>query len=252
MKWTRDRRPLQYRRYNLDLRSGFRRNEEAGVADSPISIMERRREALIGQWIRDPLVMVQVDSPAALPVLVFLDDRGRTAEVGAVGQHSQTDAVIVSRPGDPDRSSWRLGQGDVQGSPHGLCRLPQAGAWSPKPPPPTSSATTSIICSTAPPVARTGRVSFASKPFARRLIEAWGRLFEKDSEQSTLLRQPAPAPSHDELGDLCQACQPESACGPGDARRHRPAGRVLPVSRHGPDEARQGLTEMLKFAYSLR
>jgi hypothetical protein len=67
--------------------------------------MERRREALILQWIQDPLVMVQVESPAVLPVLVFLDDHGQKAEVGAVGQRSQTDTVIVSRPGVPDRNA---------------------------------------------------------------------------------------------------------------------------------------------------
>ena len=60
------------------------------MAASPISIMERRREALIAQWIQDPLVMVQVESPAALPITVFLDDYGKTAEVGSVGQRSQT------------------------------------------------------------------------------------------------------------------------------------------------------------------
>lgn len=67
--------------------------------------MERRRKALIALWIQNPLVMVQAESPATLPGLVFLDDNGRTAEVGGLGRRSQTDAFIVSRPGDPERNA---------------------------------------------------------------------------------------------------------------------------------------------------
>jgi len=42
---------------------------------------------------------VQVEAPQVLPVLTFLDDRGHGAGVGAVGRRSQTNTVIVSRPG---------------------------------------------------------------------------------------------------------------------------------------------------------
>lgn len=72
---------------------------------SPISIMERRREALLAMWRQDPLIMVQVESPAALPLLMFLDDRGAKVEVGGVGSRRQTDTVIASRSGDPDRNA---------------------------------------------------------------------------------------------------------------------------------------------------
>jgi hypothetical protein len=76
------------------------------MALTPTLIIERRRNALIAQWKQDPLVVVQVESPAVLPVLTFLDDRGQGAGVGAVGRRSQTNTVIVSRVGgDPDRNA---------------------------------------------------------------------------------------------------------------------------------------------------
>jgi len=75
------------------------------MALTPTLIVERRRNALVDQWKQDPLVVVQVESPQVLPVLTFLDDRGHGAGVGAVGRRSQTNTVIVSRPGDPDRNA---------------------------------------------------------------------------------------------------------------------------------------------------
>jgi hypothetical protein len=76
------------------------------MALTPTLIIERRRNALIAQWKQDPLIVVQVESPAVLPVLTFLDDRGQGAGVGAVGRRSQTNTVIVSRVGgDPDRNA---------------------------------------------------------------------------------------------------------------------------------------------------
>jgi hypothetical protein len=70
-----------------------------------MSIMDRRRESLLAAWRLNPLLMVQVESPAALPLLMFLDDKGSKVEIGAVGGRRQTDTVIASRPGDPDRDA---------------------------------------------------------------------------------------------------------------------------------------------------
>jgi hypothetical protein len=75
------------------------------MALAPTAIIDRRRVALIDQWKRDPLIVVQVESPDVLPVLTFLDDRGQGAGVGVVGRRSPTNTVIVSRPGDPDHNA---------------------------------------------------------------------------------------------------------------------------------------------------
>jgi len=79
--------------------------KEAAMALTPTLIVEWRRNALVDQWKQDPLIVVQVEAPQVLPVLTFLDDRGHGAGVGAVGRRSQTNTVIVSRPGDPDRNA---------------------------------------------------------------------------------------------------------------------------------------------------
>ncbi len=73
------------------------------MALTPTLIIERRRNVLVAEWKQNPLIVVQVESPAVLPVLTFLDDRGQGAGIGAVGRRSRTNTVIVSRPGDPDR-----------------------------------------------------------------------------------------------------------------------------------------------------
>src|SRR5438477_5774535 len=75
------------------------------MALAPTLIMERRRNALIAEWTQNPLVVVQVESLAVLPVLTFLDDRGEGAGVGAIGRRSPTNTAIVARPGDPDRNA---------------------------------------------------------------------------------------------------------------------------------------------------
>jgi hypothetical protein len=79
--------------------------KEAAMALTPTLIVERRRSALVDQWKQDPLIVVQVETPQVLPVLTFLDDHGHAAGVGPVGRRSQTNTVIVSRPGDPDRNA---------------------------------------------------------------------------------------------------------------------------------------------------
>jgi hypothetical protein len=79
--------------------------KEAAMALAPTLIIERRRNALVAEWKQNPLIVVQVESPAVLPALTFLDDRGQGGGVGAVGRRSQTNTVIVSRVGgDPDRN----------------------------------------------------------------------------------------------------------------------------------------------------
>jgi hypothetical protein len=75
------------------------------VTTSLTSIISRRRDALIAEWRQNPLIVVQVESPAVLPVLTFLDDRGQGASVGPVGARRQTNTVIASRAGDPDRNA---------------------------------------------------------------------------------------------------------------------------------------------------
>jgi hypothetical protein len=72
------------------------------MALTPTSIIDRRREALIAGWRQNPLIVVQVETPAVLPVLTCLDDRGQGAGVGAIdtnlGRHLRS---------SPTPSGWR-------------------------------------------------------------------------------------------------------------------------------------------------
>lgn len=72
------------------------------------AIIARRQRALVTAWVHNPLVQVQVESPVALPGLVFLEEGGQDAVSGRVGRRGAQNVALVSRPGDPDSraSCW--------------------------------------------------------------------------------------------------------------------------------------------------
>ena len=59
--------------------------------------------------------MVQVESPHALPGLVFLDTGGEGAAVGASGRRSEDNAVVVRGPGDADAATSVWVRANYQG-----------------------------------------------------------------------------------------------------------------------------------------
>jgi hypothetical protein len=69
------------------------------------AIIERRRAALISQWVRDPLVLVQVEAPAALPGLVFLEPGDSGAVSDKLGRRAFSSCALVRGHSDRD-SSW--------------------------------------------------------------------------------------------------------------------------------------------------
>lgn len=74
------------------------------VTQSLRDIIQRRQKALVSAWILDPLLQVQAESPSALAGLVFLDDYGAAAHTGTVGRRKSTSAAIVRRNGNPDEN----------------------------------------------------------------------------------------------------------------------------------------------------
>lgn len=72
------------------------------------AIIARRQRAIAAAWKHNELLQVQVESTTVLPRLVFLDDGGEGAGTGRIGRRSEQNAVIVSRPGNPDdhASCW--------------------------------------------------------------------------------------------------------------------------------------------------
>ena len=69
---------------------------------SVLSIIARRRDALVRAWVRDPTVQVQVESPLVLPRLVFLADPEPDASVGQLGRRRQENVAIIKAPGNAD------------------------------------------------------------------------------------------------------------------------------------------------------
>jgi len=217
---------------------------------SPISIMERRRGALIAQWIRDPLVMVQVESPAILPRLVFLDDRGQTAEVSAVGQYRQTNVVIVSRPGDPDRNASVWVRATYQGY-----RAAYIGFLNQVYGTQATSADLAgyqidHLLNRARSPGGAGFIRIEA--IGAAVNQAWGWLFEKRASdprfyanQNRFLRNMS--------WEICaKLANQQPPVGPGDIDGIERLVRFFVSLGIVAGEARHGLTQMLKFAHRLR
>jgi hypothetical protein len=220
------------------------------MAVSPTSIMERRREALIAQWIRDPLIVVQVEAPGALPVTAYLDDNGKTAEIGGVGQRSQTDTVIVSRPGDPDRNASVWVRATYRGY-----RTAYVGFLNQVY---GTQATTADLAgydidhllnrARSPQGAGFIRI----EAIRADVNQAWGRLFEKAASDPRFyanqhrLRRTM---SWVICAKLANQYPPD---GPNDNNGIARLAAFFAGLGMDAAEARDGLTEMLKFAYSLR
>jgi hypothetical protein len=220
------------------------------MALAPTLIMERRRNAVIAEWRQNPLVVVQVESPAVLPVLTFLDDRGQGAGVGAVGRRSQTNTVIVSRAGDPDRNAsvW------VTASYTGY-RTAYIGflnyVYG------TQATTTDLsgydvdhLLNRARSPAGAGYIRIEAVSSA--VNQAWGRLFEKAASNPAFfanqnrLRRTL---SWTICAKLANQFPPSGPDDGGGINRLVAYFQTLGMSAI---EAREGLASMLRFAYSLR
>jgi hypothetical protein len=224
--------------------------EEAGMALSPISIVERRREALLAMWRQDPLIMVQVESPAALPLLMFLDDRGAKVELGGVGSRRQADTVIASRSGDPDRNASVWVRATYRGY-----RTAYVGFLNQVY---GTQATTSdlggydidhLLNRARSP----GGAGFIRIEAIRSDVnQAWGRLFEKTASDPGFyanrhrLRRTLSWVICAKLGNQHPPTGPADTAG---------IDRLVAFFRgvgFGSQEAREGLTGMLNFAYGVR
>ncbi len=220
------------------------------MAESPISIMERRRKALIAQWIRDPLVMVQVESPDALPVLVFLDDLGEKAEVGAVGRRRQTDTVIVSRPGDPDRNASVWVRATYVGYRTAYIGfLDQVYG--------TEATQADLVGYDIDHLLNRAR-SPGGAGFIRieaintAVNRAWGGLFEKAASAPRFYANQHRLRRTMSWVICAKLANQNPPAGPADAGGIERLVGFFASLGLDPNEARRGLTEMLKFAYGLR
>jgi hypothetical protein len=213
-------------------------------------IVERRREALIGQWKQDPLIMVQVETPAVLPVLVFLDDQGQDAGVGGVGRRSQTNTVVASRPGDPDRNASVWVKASYTGYRTAYIGfLNQVYG--------TSAGTADLAAYDVDHLLNRAR-SAGGAGYVRieavnsDVNQAWGRLFEKAASHPDFfanqnrLRRTLSWVICAKLGNRFPPNGPNDAAG---IDRLALWFQSIGMSR---DEAREGLASMLSFAYSLR
>src|SRR5215472_12406768 len=94
----------------LDYRWGRERNDQgvAHMTTQVIAIADRRRRAMIDQWVHNPdWVLVQVESPEMLRGKIHNITAESEARIGRVGSHRQRSVIMLE--GGPDRDrTWSV------------------------------------------------------------------------------------------------------------------------------------------------
>ena len=70
---------------------------------------------MLAAWVRDPLIQVQVESPAALPRLAFIDPDDVAPIAEKLGRRSPNKVAIVKNPVNPDLNASVWVAADYQG-----------------------------------------------------------------------------------------------------------------------------------------
>ena len=169
--------------------------------------------------------------------------------VGAVGQRSQTDTVIVSRPGDPDRNASVWVRATYRGYRSAyLGFLNQVYGTEATPADLVGYDIDHLLNRARSP---DGAGFIRIEAIRAEVNQAWGRLFEKAASTRFYASQHRLRRTMSWV--ICaKLANQNPPVGPSDAGG---IDRLVGFFRSlgiGADEARQGLTEMLKFAYSLR
>lgn len=221
------------------------------MALAPTLIIERRRNALIAQWKQDPLIVVQVESPAVLPVLAFLDDRGQGAGVGAVGRRSQTNTVIVSRVGgDPDHNASVWVKASYTGYRTAFIGFLNHVYGTQATTADLAGYDVDHLLNRARSPGGAGYIRIEAVNSA--VNQAWGRLFEKAASNPAFfanqqrLRRTL---SWTICAKLANRLPPN---GPNDVGGITQLAAYFQTLGMDTNEAREGLTSMLNFAYGLR
>jgi hypothetical protein len=217
------------------------------MALAPTLIIERRRNALVAEWKQNPLIVVQVESPA---VLTFLDDRGQGGGVGAVGRRSQTNTVIVSRVGgDPDRNGSVWGKASYTGYRTAFIGFLNHVYG-------TQATTADLAGYDVDHLLNRARSPGAGyiriEAVNSTVNQAWGRLFEKAASNPAFfanqqrLRRTL---SWAICAKLANRLRPN---GPNDVGGITQLAAYFQTLGMDASEAREGLTSMLNFAYGMR
>jgi hypothetical protein len=220
------------------------------TAMSLSAIITRRREALIKAWKQNPLILVQVESPQALPRLAFIDVPAAAGTLGALGQRDARNVAVVRNSGDPDAnasvwvaarySSYKSAYVAFINSVYDVkATASQLGGFD-----------IDHLLNRARSPQDSTFIRIEAVPDA--VNQAWGRLFEKASSNPQFFanqRRERRTMSWMICAKLAGEMPPT---GPNDSFG---IDRLVSFFRSiglAADEAREGLTQMLTFAYKFR
>jgi hypothetical protein len=214
------------------------------------SIITGRRIALVNQWVREPLVQVQVESPDALPNLVFLDDNGERALVDRLPRRSRLKVAIVQRPGNEDTNAsvWvRADYGGYRDAYLAFVKQVYRESY-------TSADLGGFDVDHLLNRARSpGGAGFIRVEAVQDAVnQAWGRLFEKQASNPAFYANQHRSRRTMSWVICAKLAGQMPPAGPGDtAGIDRLVDYFVSIGMTA-DEARDGLTSMLDFAYGLR
>jgi hypothetical protein len=214
------------------------------------SIIDRRRDALILEWRQNPLIVVQVESPASLPVLTFLEDRGVGATLGSVGSRRQTNTVIASRPGDPasNASVWvRAAYSGYRSAYLGFLNYVygiQAASVD------LAGYDIDHLLNRARSPGGAGYIRIEA--VKTEVNQAWGRLFEKAASNPAYFANQHRLRRTLSWTICAKLANQFPPYGPGDTPGLNRLVAYFQTIGLSPGEARDGLSSMLNFAYGVR
>jgi hypothetical protein len=214
------------------------------------AIIARRRDALVRAWVANPLLQVQAEGLGMLPGLVFLDDSGMGAGVGAVGRRSQSNVGMVSRPGNPDEnaSCWvTASYGGYQGAYIAFVKAAYG----------VSATTADLVGYNVDHLLNRARAPLGTTLVRVEAIDAaanqaWGRLFEKAASNPQFHANQARERRTMSWTICAKLAGQMPPSGPNDAGGIQRLAAYFQSVGLSRQEAVDGLTSMLRFAYSLR
>jgi hypothetical protein len=217
---------------------------------SLLAIIARRQQALIQAWVRNPLVLVQVESPGTLPGLVFLESDVASASVGRVGRRAAGSVAMVRGPGEPDAnaSAWvAAGYGSYRDA---YLAFVRAAYDLPAAPGDLAGYDIDHLLNRA-------RAPFDStfiriEAISSAANQAWGRLFERAASDPRFY-----ANQHRQRRTMSWVICAKLAGelppnGPGDTPGIQRLVRFFSSVGLSAAEAQSGLADMLSFAYKFR
>jgi hypothetical protein len=214
------------------------------------AIIASRRLALVNRWRANPMVLVQVETPGALPDLVYLDDNSERADVGRLGRRSTGSVAIVRRSGSPDTNASVWVRADYSGYQSAYLAFVREVYGEAVTTADLSGFNVDHLLNRARSPGGAGFIRIEAVHDAAN--QAWGRLFEKQASNPVFYANQHRSRRTMSWVICAKLAGQMPPAGPDDTAGIDRLVHYFVSIGMTADEARNGLASMLDFAYGLR